>query len=86
MSFAGPVTFRNAVALREAAVLAPAELLLVETDAPFLTPHPHRGRANEPYCLPWTVRGIAAARGVDAEVVAEATRANAERVFRLAEA
>jgi TatD DNase family protein len=85
MSFAGPVTFRNAVALREAAVLAPAELLLVETDAPFLTPHPHRGRANEPYCLPWTVRGIAAARGVDAEVVAEATRANAERVFRLAE-
>ncbi|MDT7666301.1 MAG: TatD DNase family protein [Pseudonocardiales bacterium] len=86
MSFAGPVTFRNAVALREAAVLAPAELLLVETDAPFLTPHPHRGRANEPYCLPWTVRGIAAARGVDAEVVAEATRTNAERVFRLGEA
>jgi TatD DNase family protein len=85
MSFAGPVTFRNAVALREAAVLAPAELLLVETDAPFLTPHPHRGRANEPYCLPWTVRGIAAARGVDAEVVAEATRTNAERVFRLGE-
>ncbi|MDT7681647.1 MAG: TatD DNase family protein, partial [Pseudonocardiales bacterium] len=45
-----------------------------------------RTRANEPYSLPWTVRGIAAARGVDAEVVAEATRANAERVFRLAEA
>ena len=83
MSFAGPVTFRNATELREAAALAPAELLLVETDAPFLTPHPHRGRANEPYCLPWTVRGVAAARGEDVEVVAEATRANAERVFRL---
>jgi TatD DNase family protein len=85
MSFAGPITFRNAVALREAAALAPAELLLVETDAPFLTPHPHRGRANEPYCLPWTVRGLAAARGEAAEAVAEATRANAERVFRIAE-
>ena len=47
--------------LREAAALVPDEQLLVETDAPFLTPHPHRGRANEPYCLPWTVRGLAAA-------------------------
>jgi TatD DNase family protein len=83
MSFAGPVTFRNAAPLREAAALAPAELLLVETDAPFLTPHPHRGRANEPYCLPWTVRGLAAARDEQPEAVAEATRANAERVFRL---
>jgi TatD DNase family protein len=83
MSFAGPVTFRNAAPLRAAAALAPAELLLVETDAPFLTPHPHRGRANEPYCLPWTVRGLAAARDEQPEAVAEATRANAERVFRL---
>jgi len=83
MSFAGPITFRNAAELHAAAALAPAELLLVETDAPFLTPHPHRGRANEPYCLPWTVRGLAAARGEDAETVAEATRVNAERVFGL---
>ena len=59
LSFAGPVTFRNARALQEAAVVVPEEQLLVETDAPFLTPHPHRGRANEPYCLPWTVRGLA---------------------------
>jgi TatD DNase family protein len=85
MSFAGPITFRNAAPLREAAALVPAELLLVETDAPFLTPHPHRGRANEPYCLPWTVRGLAAARGERPEAVAEATRANAARVFRLAD-
>jgi TatD DNase family protein len=83
LSFAGPVTFKNAVELREAAALTPAELLLTETDAPFLTPHPHRGRANEPYCLPWTVRALAEARGQDAETVADAARRNAERVFRL---
>jgi TatD DNase family protein len=83
MSFAGTVTFKNASALREAAALAPAELLLVETDAPFLTPHPHRGRANEPYCLPWTVRALAAARVEDVYSVMDATRRNAERVFDL---
>jgi TatD DNase family protein len=83
MSFAGTVTFKNASALREAAALAPAELLLVETDAPFLTPHPHRGRANEPYCLPWTVRALAAARVEDVYSVMDATRHNAERVFGL---
>ena len=49
----------------------PAEQLLVETDAPFLTPHPHRGRANEPYCLPWTVRALAALRGVSDERLAD---------------
>jgi TatD DNase family protein len=83
MSFAGPVTFRNAAQLREAAAAVPAELLLVETDAPFLTPHPHRGRANEPYCLPWTVRGLAALRGVSEDDLARITQRNAERVFRL---
>ncbi|QNG53244.1 TatD family hydrolase [Pseudonocardia petroleophila] len=83
LSFAGPVTFRNSHDLQEAAVLVPEDAFLVETDAPFLTPHPHRGRANEPYCLPWTVRGIAALRGVPAEDVADAARRNAERVFGL---
>ncbi|MBC8091159.1 MAG: TatD family hydrolase, partial [Pseudonocardia sp.] len=85
LSFAGPVTFRNSRDLQEAAALVPEDAFLVETDAPFLTPHPHRGRANEPYCLPWTVRGIAALRGVSAERVAEAAGRNAERVFRLDE-
>jgi TatD DNase family protein len=85
LSFAGPVTFRNARALQEAAVVAPEEQLLVETDAPFLTPHPHRGRANEPYCLPWTVRGLAALRGVPDEQLAASAGRNAERVFRLGE-
>jgi TatD DNase family protein len=85
LSFAGPVTFRNARGLQEAAVVVPEELLLVETDAPFLTPHPHRGRANEPYCLPWTVRGLADLRGVPDERLADSARRNAERVFRLDE-
>jgi TatD DNase family protein len=85
LSFAGPVTFRNARELQEAAVVVPEDRLLVETDAPFLTPHPHRGRANEPYCLPWTVRGLAALRSVPADRLAAATCRNAERVFRLAE-
>jgi TatD DNase family protein len=85
LSFAGPVTFRNARSLQEAAVAVPEELLLVETDAPFLTPHPHRGKANEPYCLPWTVRGLAALRGVADVRLADISRDNAERVFRLGE-
>jgi TatD DNase family protein len=83
LSFAGPVTFKNAAALRAAAALVPDDQLLVETDAPFLTPHPHRGRANEPYCLPWTVRGLAAVRGVAAERVAQGARRVAEAVFAL---
>ncbi|WP_345611671.1 TatD family hydrolase [Pseudonocardia adelaidensis] len=85
LSFAGPVTFRNARALREAAAVVPEGQLLVETDAPFLTPHPHRGRANEPYCLPWTVRGLADLREVPDDRVAAAAGHNAERVFGLAE-
>jgi TatD DNase family protein len=83
MSFAGTITFKNAAELRAAAALAPEELLLVETDAPYLTPHPHRGRMNEPYCLPWTVRGLAAARDADPERIADATRRNAERIYRI---
>ena len=85
LSFAGPVTFRNASDLRQAAALVPDDQLLVETDAPFLTPHPHRGRANEPFCLPWTVRALAAVRGVTDERLASCARRNAERVFRLDE-
>src|SRR5581483_2554338 len=83
MSFAGPVTFKTVRELREAAVLAPDELILVETDAPYLTPHPHRGKANEPYCLPWTLRGLAELRERTEEQLAGTVRANAERVYRL---
>lgn len=85
LSFAGTVTFRNARALHEAAKLVPDEQLLVETDAPFLTPHPFRGRPNEPYCAAYTVRGLAELRGQPVETVATAARRNAERIFRLPE-
>ncbi|MDQ3826676.1 MAG: TatD family hydrolase, partial [Actinomycetota bacterium] len=82
LSFSGTVTFRNARALREAAVLVPDGQLLVETDAPFLTPHPHRGKANEPVNLPYTVRDLAALRGQDEAELAASSAATAERVFR----
>ncbi len=85
LSFAGPVTFKNARELRDAAAGVPEDQLLVETDAPFLTPHPHRGRANEPYCLPWTVRGLASLRGVPDARLADRARRNAERIFALDE-
>jgi TatD DNase family protein len=83
LSFAGTVSFKNAAALREAASVVPLELMLVETDAPFLTPVPYRGRPNAPYLIPLTVRALAHVKGVDEAEVADATRVNAERVFGL---
>ncbi len=83
MSLAGPVTFRNARALAEAAAFAPDELLMVETDAPFLTPHPHRGRRNEPYALPYTVRALAELRKADLVALCDTLRVTTERVYRL---
>ncbi|MEU4800819.1 TatD family hydrolase [Actinosynnema sp. NPDC023587] len=83
LSFAGAVTFRNAKALREAAAWVPAEHLLVETDAPFLTPHPFRGRPNEPYCANYTLRDIATLRHVELAELASTVTRNAERVFGL---
>jgi TatD DNase family protein len=81
LSFAGTVTFKNAGALREAAAVVPLELMLVETDAPFLAPVPYRGRPNAPYLIPLTVRALAEVKGVDEDAVAAATSANAEQVF-----
>ncbi len=81
MSFAGTVTFKNASALREAAAVVPLELMLVETDAPFLAPVPYRGRPNAPYLIPLTVRALAEVKGVDEDAVAAATASNAEHVF-----
>ena len=82
MSFAGNVTFKNAEDLRDAARVAPLDLLLVETDAPFLTPMPHRGRPNAPYLVPLTVRALAEVKGVTADDVAAAVSATGARVFR----
>ena len=81
MSFAGNVTFGNAAQLRDAVAVAPLELLLVETDAPFLTPMPYRGRPNAPYLVPLTVRAIADVRGVEETEVAAAVTKNADRIF-----
>jgi TatD DNase family protein len=81
MSFAGNVTFKNATELREAAALVPLDQLLVETDAPFLTPMPYRGRPNAPYLVPLTVRAIAAAKGVSEDDVAAGVTGTAARVF-----
>ncbi|CAJ1580252.1 TatD family hydrolase [[Mycobacterium] wendilense] len=83
LSLSGTVSFRNAADLREAAQLIPAEQLLVETDAPYLTPHPFRGAPNEPYCLPYTVRALAELLGRPAAELAADSSANARRVYRL---
>jgi TatD DNase family protein len=81
MSFAGPVTFKANDDLRDAVRLAPADLLLVETDAPFLTPTPYRGRPNAPYLVPLTVRALAETRGDDVDALCQALAANGRRVF-----
>ncbi|GGC68330.1 TatD family hydrolase [Hoyosella rhizosphaerae] len=83
LSLSGTVSFRNARELHEAARLIPHDQLMVETDAPYLTPHPYRGAPNESYCLPYTVRALAEIRGETAEEVAAATTATARRVYRL---
>ena len=81
LSLSGTVSFRNARELREAAPLIPAGQMLVETDAPFLTPHPYRGAPNESYCLPYTVRALAELVGRPAEDLADESSATANRVY-----
>ncbi|MCX6404060.1 MAG: TatD family hydrolase [Actinobacteria bacterium] len=80
-SFSGTVTFKNAPELREAAKVMPLDLLLVETDSPFLTPVPYRGRPNASTLLPLTVRAISQARGASEQEICEALFSNAARVF-----
>jgi TatD DNase family protein len=81
MSFAGNITIKRNQHLRDALAFAPAELLLVETDAPFLTPEPYRGRPNASYLVPITVRKMAEVRGVDVNELAAQLTANTERVY-----
>ncbi len=83
VSFSGIVTFPSAEALREAAALCPMDRILVETDAPFLTPVPHRGKPNEPSFVPLVGAAIASLKSVDAAEVAQATTSNAAVVFNL---
>jgi TatD DNase family protein len=81
MSFAGNMTFKNAGNLREALSVAPRSLLLAETDAPFLTPAPFRGRPNAPYLLPNTLRAMAAHLATDVSLLAAQISSNTELVY-----
>jgi TatD DNase family protein len=84
LSFAGPLTFKNAGPLPDAAAFAPLDRILVETDSPYLAPHPHRGRRNEPAYVLLVAARVASLKGTDADTVAAATTANLERLFRVA--
>lgn len=83
ISLAGPVTFKNARVPKEVAQAVPLDALLVETDAPYLTPHPFRGKRNDPRLLRHIIAQIADLRGVSFQAVEEATFNNALRAFKL---
>jgi TatD DNase family protein len=82
LSFSGIVSFRNAEPLRDAARLAPLDRVLVETDSPFLTPEPYRGKQNEPAFVALVGEAVAQARGDAVDTIATVTRENASRIFR----
>jgi TatD DNase family protein len=81
LSFAGTVTFKNAQGLRDALAVTPLDRVLVETDAPFLTPSPYRGRPNASYLVPHTVRAMAEVLGVGEDSLCTAIAANTEAAF-----
>ena len=83
ISFAGPVTFKKAPKLREAALLVPRDRLLIETDSPYMAPEPVRGRRNEPTFVRYVAEKLAEIRGESPEELAEATYRNAERIYGL---
>jgi TatD DNase family protein len=84
LSFSGIVSFKNAQDLRDAARITPDDRILVETDSPFLTPEPFRGKTNEPALVVTVGAALARARAVEPEEIADLTRVNAERVFGVA--
>lgn len=81
LSFAGTVTFKNARALRDALTVTPLSQVLVETDAPYLTPSPHRGATNASYLVPHTIRAMAAVLNVDVPTLCRAVSENSEKVY-----
>lgn len=85
ISFAGPLTFKKAPHLWEAAMNVPQDRLMVETDSPYLAPEPLRGRRNEPANVVWVLRRLAELRGLPEEEMARVTTENARRFYRLAQ-
>ncbi|HKF30084.1 MAG TPA: TatD family hydrolase, partial [Candidatus Binataceae bacterium] len=83
ISFSGILTFKNAGALRQAARIVPDDRVLVETDAPYLAPEPHRGRRNEPALVRRTLEVLAEVRRADFQGLASAIAENASHVFRI---
>jgi TatD DNase family protein len=83
LGFTGPITYKNADTLRSIAALAPLDRILVETDGPFLTPVPHRGKRNEPAYIPLIVDRLAALRQTSPDDLGTQTAANARRLFNL---
>jgi TatD DNase family protein len=83
ISLAGPVTFKNARVPKEVAAEVPLDHLLVETDSPYLTPHPLRGKRNDPRLLHLIIEEIAQIKGLSPETVEQATTDNAKRIFQL---
>lgn len=83
LALGGVVTFKNAKKMKEVAIDMPLERLMLETDAPYLTPVPHRGKTNEPKYIPLIAQEIADLRGIDIGEVAKKTTENAEKVFRI---
>jgi len=83
ISLGGPVTFKNARMPKEVATEIPLEHLMIETDAPYLAPHPYRGKRNEPAFVPLVAEEIARLKGVTIEEIAQVTTANAKKFFRI---
>lgn len=81
LSFSGTVTFKNAQPLRDALAVTPLDRILVETDAPFLTPAPYRGRTNASYLVPITLASMAVTREIELEALCLAVDANTEAAF-----
>lgn len=83
LGFTGPVTYKNADELRSVAHMTPLDRLVVETDGPFLSPMPHRGKRNEPAYIPLIIDRIAGVKQITSTALADATTANAVRLFQL---
>jgi TatD DNase family protein len=86
LGFTGPITYKNADDLRRVAAAAPLDRIVVETDGPFLTPTPHRGKRNEPAYIPLMVDRLASLKQISVEEMGQATTENAARLFRLGDA